>query len=97
MFNNAGYQGYYFEMAHNYDVEDFKKVLDTNVIGVFNVFKAAANHMIKNNIKGSIVNTASKAATNCPPNMQQWHRLGMFDIAGAGVEVPQALLAALLE
>ena len=25
--------------------------------------------MIRNGIKGSIVNTASKAATNCPPNM----------------------------
>jgi hypothetical protein len=40
---------------------------------------------------------ARLSSTNCPPNMQQWHRLGMFDIAGAGVEVPQALLAALLE
>ena len=48
---------------------DFQKVLNINVTGVFNVLKATANHMIKNNIKGSIVNTSSKAATNCPPNM----------------------------
>lgn len=36
---------------------------------MFNVLKAASNHMIERGIKGSIVNTASKAATNCPPNM----------------------------
>jgi NAD(P)-dependent dehydrogenase (short-subunit alcohol dehydrogenase family) len=45
------------------------KVLNVNVMGVFNVLKATANHMIKNGIKGSIVNSASKAASNCPPNM----------------------------
>ena len=53
----------------NYDAEDFQKVLNVNVFGVFNMAKAVSNHMIKNNIKGSIVNTASKAGTNCPPNM----------------------------
>ena len=48
------------------------KVLNTNVMGVFNVLKATSNHMIKNGIKGSIVNSASKAASNCPPNMSAY-------------------------
>jgi NAD(P)-dependent dehydrogenase (short-subunit alcohol dehydrogenase family) len=68
VFNNAGYQGD-FDMVQNYSAEDFMKVLNINVMGVFNVLKATSNHMIKNGIKGSIVNTASKAASNCPPNM----------------------------
>ena len=45
------------------------KVMTTNVFGVFNIQKTFTNHMIKNGIKGSIVNSSSKAATNCPPNM----------------------------
>ena len=68
VFNNAGYQGA-FDMVQNYNPEDFQRVLSINVFGVFNILQAAANHMIKRGIKGSIVNTASKAATNCPPNM----------------------------
>eukprot|EP01063_Lacrimia_lanifica_P037432 TRINITY_DN767_c2_g1_i1.p2 TRINITY_DN767_c2_g1~~TRINITY_DN767_c2_g1_i1.p2 ORF type:complete len:299 (+),score=127.95 TRINITY_DN767_c2_g1_i1:60-956(+) len=68
LFNNAGYQGA-FKNVKDYDAEDFKRVLDVNVLGAFNVMKATANEMIRRNIHGSIVNTASKAATNCPPNM----------------------------
>ena len=48
------------------------KIMTTNVFGVFNVLKAFSNHMIKNGIKGSIVNSSSKAATNCPPNMSAY-------------------------
>ena len=44
-------------------------VMNINVTGVFNILKACANNMIKNKVKGSIVNTSSKAATNCPCNM----------------------------
>jgi len=68
LFNNAGYQGL-FTNVKDYDVEDYRRVLDINVIGCFNMMKATANLMIKHEIHGSIVNTASKAATNCPPNM----------------------------
>lgn len=68
VFNNAGYQGD-LAQVQNYNAEDFQRVLNINVFGVFNVLKAASNHMIERGIKGSIVNTASKAATNCPPNM----------------------------
>jgi NAD(P)-dependent dehydrogenase (short-subunit alcohol dehydrogenase family) len=68
VFNNAGYQGD-LAMVQNYSEPDFQRVLNINVMGVFNVLKAASNHMIERGIKGSIVNTASKAATNCPPNM----------------------------
>lgn len=68
LFNNAGYQGL-FTNVKDYDVADFRRVLDINVIGAFNMMKATANLMIKHELHGSIVNTASKAATNCPPNM----------------------------
>lgn len=71
VFNNAGYQGS-FDMVQNYDADDFMKIMTTNVFGVFNVLKAFSNHMIKNKIKGSIVNSSSKAATNCPPNMSAY-------------------------
>lgn len=71
VFNNAGYQGS-FDMVQNYDADDFMKIMTTNVFGVFNVLKAFANHMIKHKIKGSIVNSSSKAATNCPPNMSAY-------------------------
>lgn len=68
LFNNAGYQGD-LAMMQKYNVEDFERVMKINVVGVFNVQKECANRMIDRGVKGSIVNTASKAATNCPPNM----------------------------
>jgi NAD(P)-dependent dehydrogenase (short-subunit alcohol dehydrogenase family) len=38
---------------------DFEKVIKTNLIGVWYVTKAVANHMKLNNIQGSIINIAS--------------------------------------
>jgi NAD(P)-dependent dehydrogenase (short-subunit alcohol dehydrogenase family) len=67
LFNNAGYQGA-FEKTHNYSHEDFKRVMEINVYGAFNVMQACARSMIKNKTKGSIVNVASEA-TGGAPNM----------------------------
>lgn len=67
LFNNAGYQGA-FTPAENYDPEDFKKVIDINVNGVFYVLQAVANIMAADG-GGVIVNTASMAAHSGPPNM----------------------------
>lgn len=67
LFNNAGYQGA-FAPTHTYPSDDFRRVLDVNVMGVFHVLKAVAAHMVANG-SGSIVNSASFAGVQGPPNM----------------------------
>lgn len=66
VFNNAGYQGV-FAKTDEYPEEDFKKVIDINVVGVFHVLKAAAQYL--RSAGGAIVNTASYAGVIGPPNM----------------------------
>lgn len=67
LWNNAGYQG---EMlpTMDYQESDFKRVIDINVCGTFNVLKAVSNSM-KNTGGGVIVNTASVAALRGTPTM----------------------------
>ena len=67
LFNNAGYQGA-FVKTFDYPEEDFRKVIDINVVGVFNVLKAVSRHMREAG-GGAIVNTASYAGIIGPPNM----------------------------
>ncbi len=67
LFNNAGYQGE-FAPTQDYPEADFRKVLEVNVLGVYNVLAVAAAHM-KRSGGGSIVNTASHAGVDGPPNM----------------------------
>ncbi|MBE9020810.1 oxidoreductase [Chroococcidiopsis sp. CCALA 051] len=67
VFNNAGYQGL-FAKTDEYPEDDFQKVIDINVVGVFHVLKAAAQHMRESG-GGAIVNTASYAGVVGPPNM----------------------------
>ena len=64
--NNAGYQGN-FEGAESYDPEDFKKVMDINVNGMFYCLQAAAQVMKEDG--GAIVQTASMAGISAPPCM----------------------------
>lgn len=64
--NNAGYQGV-FAKTDEYPEEDFQKVIDINVVGVFHILKAAAQHLRK--AGGAIVNMASHAGVDGPPNM----------------------------
>lgn len=66
VFNNAGYQGV-FAKTDEYPEEDFQKVIDINVVGVFHILKAAAQHLRK--AGGAIVNMASHAGVDGPPNM----------------------------
>lgn len=65
VFNNAGYQGE-FANTLDYDVDDFRRVLDVNVTGVFNVLQATSKAMVAAGSAGSIVNAASMAATGAP-------------------------------
>ncbi|WP_172657355.1 SDR family NAD(P)-dependent oxidoreductase [Myxosarcina sp. GI1] len=67
VFNNAGYQGA-FAKIFEYPDNDFRKVIDINVVGVFNVLKAAAQ-CLREAGGGAIVNMASHAGVDGPPNM----------------------------
>ena len=67
LFNNAGYQGL-FTQVDKYPVDDFAKVMQINVNGVFHVLKAVSETMGAAG-GGSIVNTASMAGVGVPPNM----------------------------
>lgn len=67
VFNNAGYQGV-FAKTDEYPEDDFQKVININVIGVFHILKVAAQHLRKLG-GGAIVNMASYAGVVGPPNM----------------------------
>ena len=67
LFNNAGYQGV-FEPLPNYPAEDFTKVIEINLIGAFHVLQVVSGHMMERRF-GRIVNTASMAGVDGPPNM----------------------------
>ncbi|MBV9388790.1 MAG: SDR family oxidoreductase [Chroococcidiopsidaceae cyanobacterium CP_BM_ER_R8_30] len=67
VFNNAGYQGL-FVRTDEYPEDDFEKVININVTGVYRVLKVAAQHM-RTVGGGSIVNMASYAGVIGPPNM----------------------------
>lgn len=57
VFNNAGITD--FKEAEEVSPEEWKKVIDVNLNGIFYIAQAAARHMISEKKKGSIVNTAS--------------------------------------
>lgn len=67
VFNNAGYQGA-FAKTDEYPAPDFQKVIDINVVGVFHVLKVAAQ-TLRDGGGGAIVNMASHAGVDGPPNM----------------------------
>jgi len=58
--NNAGIAT--FENAMDIDPETFRRVIDVNLIGVFNTAQAAARLMKKQGAGGSIISTASMSA-----------------------------------
>jgi NAD(P)-dependent dehydrogenase (short-subunit alcohol dehydrogenase family) len=62
--NNAGYQGV-FTSVDRYPLDDARRVLEVNVLGVMTVLSAAARVMTG----GSIVNMASMAGVSGAPNM----------------------------
>jgi NAD(P)-dependent dehydrogenase (short-subunit alcohol dehydrogenase family) len=65
---NAGIQGD-FAPVHEYDVDVARRVLDVNVIGVFNALNVTARLMIRAGTGGSIITAASMAGVNGAPNM----------------------------
>jgi len=96
LFNNAGYQGDFASTAE-YNVEDFKRIMDINVTGAFRVLQVVAQHMIGTGTPGSIVNTASMAGVAGAPNMVAYSaskaaviamtKSAAKDLAPAGIRV----------
>jgi 2-dehydro-3-deoxy-L-rhamnonate dehydrogenase (NAD+) len=62
--NNAGYQGV-FASVDRYPLDDARRVLEVNVLGVLTVLAAAARAMTG----GAVVNIASMAGVSGAPNM----------------------------
>jgi NAD(P)-dependent dehydrogenase (short-subunit alcohol dehydrogenase family) len=62
--NNAGYQGV-FEPVDRYPLDDARRVLEVNVLGVMTVIGVAARTMTG----GAVVNIASMAGVSGAPNM----------------------------
>lgn len=60
LFNNAGIGIH--KAAIDLTPEDWRKIIDVNLNGVFWVAQTVGKYFIDNNIKGSIVNTASMSA-----------------------------------
>jgi 2-dehydro-3-deoxy-L-rhamnonate dehydrogenase (NAD+) len=91
--NNAGYQGV-FAPVDRYPSDDARRVLEVNVLGVFNVLAAAAQVM---NRGGAIVNVASMAGVSGAPNMPAYSaskaavigltKAAAKDLAPAGIRV----------
>jgi NAD(P)-dependent dehydrogenase (short-subunit alcohol dehydrogenase family) len=94
VFNNAGLQGR-FAPIDRYPADDFRRVLDVNVVGVFHVLRAAVPHLRAT--RGAIVNTASHAGVVGPPNMAAYAaskfavvgltQTAAKDLAPAGIRV----------
>jgi NAD(P)-dependent dehydrogenase (short-subunit alcohol dehydrogenase family) len=68
LFNNAGYQGLFVALP-GYPPADLRKVLEVNVVGVFQVLQHVALAMIAGGVAGTIVNSASMAGVGGAPNM----------------------------
>jgi NAD(P)-dependent dehydrogenase (short-subunit alcohol dehydrogenase family) len=66
LFNNAGTQGE-FAPIDRYPIDDFRRVLEVNVVGAFQMLRAAVPFLRRTS--GSVVNTASHAGVAGPPNM----------------------------
>jgi NAD(P)-dependent dehydrogenase (short-subunit alcohol dehydrogenase family) len=65
---NAGIQGEFAPVQH-YEADGVRRVLEVNVLGVFNTVKSTAAAMIRAGSGGSIVATSSMAGVNGAPNM----------------------------
>jgi NAD(P)-dependent dehydrogenase (short-subunit alcohol dehydrogenase family) len=65
--NNAGYQGV-FTSVERYPLDDARRVVEVNVLGVMTVLAAAARVMTG----GAVVNIASMAGVSGAPNMSAY-------------------------
>jgi NAD(P)-dependent dehydrogenase (short-subunit alcohol dehydrogenase family) len=92
----AGIQGDFSPM-HDYDADVARRVLDVNVVGVFNVVKATSALMVRAGTGGSIIALGSMAGVNGAPNMPAYAaskaaviglaRSASLDLAPHGIRV----------
>lgn len=94
--NSAGYQGD-FATVDRYPLEDARRVLEVNVLGLMAVLAAVSRGMIDAGGGGSIVNIASMAGVSGAPNMPAYSaskaavigltKTAAKDLAPAGIRV----------
>lgn len=94
--NNAGLQGA-FGPVERYPLEDARRVMEVNVLGVLIVLSAVARTMIARGKGGAIVNVASMAGVSGAPNMPAYSaskaavvgltKAAAKDLAPAGIRV----------
>lgn len=68
LFNNAGCQGE-FATVDRYPADDFRHVIEVNLVGAFNVLRAVTSRLRSSGREGAVVNVASMAGVAGPPNM----------------------------
>ncbi|MDW7657713.1 MAG: SDR family oxidoreductase [Bacillota bacterium] len=73
VFNNAGIT--YFKAAETLTPDEWQRVIDVNLNGVFYIAQAAARQFIRENKAGSIVNTASMSGliVNIPQQQSSYN------------------------
>jgi NAD(P)-dependent dehydrogenase (short-subunit alcohol dehydrogenase family) len=94
--NNAGLQGA-FAPVERYPLDDARRVIEVNVLGVLTVLSAVARRMIAQGDGGAIVNVASMAGVSGAPNMPAYAaskaavvgltKAAAKDLAPAGIRV----------
>jgi NAD(P)-dependent dehydrogenase (short-subunit alcohol dehydrogenase family) len=94
--NNAGYQGV-FAPVDRYPLDDARRVLEINVLGVMTVLAVAAGAMVSKGQGGAVVNVASMAGVSGAANMPAYSaskaavigltKAAAKDLAPAGIRV----------
>ncbi len=94
--NNAGYQGV-FAPIERYPLDDARRVVEINVLGLMTVLAVAARAIVAGGHGGAIVNVASMAGVSGAPNMPAYSaskaavigltKAAAKDLAAAGIRV----------
>lgn len=95
LFNNAGIIGR--QSILDTTEEQWRRVIDVNLNGVFFVAQAVLRHMVENGIKGNVVNTSSMASVVVSANtgaydaskggVSQFTKYAAFEMADYGIRV----------